>query len=422
MEANSQEEISTEQEQSEELQLPAQEEYKDLFSKGVHLYELREFEEAAKVFMEAHDKFPEQPETLVNYANCQYEMFNPEEALKYWQMAKEQDKYLINPYINMGNYYLANDKYKEAAAEFYQAFCINPHHEIPLVNLGVTYEKMNDRKKAFLLYEFFLSGSLNISSSNYKNIHKKITMHKLNAISQMKIGIYFEKKGYYRKALQSYYESLRVFPNFAKTYSNIGNIFYKLEKYEQAKLYWLEAFKMDKKQTAICLNLALCCEKTNDYVNAYAFYTYFIQRTTANTQDVWLAQKTAEKLHGTIIASPEYVNKHKNQCEEFIKQEKYEDALIYYENLAVLSNTSEITTQINDLKVKTNILHQAALTAFEMAQDLYQNGRFEYAMEKCKLAHNLWRDSYFEQNMANLISKCQTAMGHTIDSMLKAKK
>ena len=420
MEEISQEETSTEQ--TEELQLPAQEEYKDLFSKGVHLYEMREFEDASKIFMEAHQKFPDQPETLVNYANCQYEMLNTEEAIRYWQMAKEQDKYLINPYINMGNYYLANDKYKEAAAEFYQAFCINPHHEIPLVNLGVTYEKMNDRRKAFLLYEFFLSGTLNISSSNYKNIHKKITMHKLNAISQMKIGIYFEKKGYYRKALQSYYESLRVFPNFAKTYSNIGNIFYKLEKFEQARLYWLEAYKIDKKQSSICLNLALCCEKTGDLLNAYAFYTYFIRKVSSNNPDVWLAQKAAEKLHGTIIASQEYVNKHKAQYEEFIKQEKYEDALIYCENLAILSSTGELTTQINDLKVKTNILHQASLTAYEMAQDLYKQGRFEYAMEKCKLSNNLWRDSYFEQNTASLISKCQTAMGHTIDNMLKAKK
>ena len=56
----------------------------------------------------------------------------------------------------------------------------------------------------------------------------------------------FEKNGFWRKAIQAYYDSIRVFPNFTKTYSNVGNIFYKLEKYDYAKLYWLEAFKMDK--------------------------------------------------------------------------------------------------------------------------------------------------------------------------------
>ena len=135
-----------------------------------------------------------------------------------------------------------------------------------------------------------------------------------------------------------------------------------------------------------------------------------------------LAQKAAEKLHGTLIASPEYVNKHKEKCEEYMKQEKFEDALIYYENLAVLSSNNDILNQINNLKTKTNILHQASLTAYEMAQDLYEKGKFEQALEKCKLSKNLWRDSYFEQNVANLIVKCQTALGHTINNMLKAKK
>ena len=421
MEVNLNQNPELNQEEQKELQLPAEEEYRMMFSKGVHQYEKREFEEASKTFMEAHNKYPDQPETLVNYANCQYELLNTQEAIKYWKMAKEQDKYLINPYINLGNYYLANDNYQDAAIEFYNAFCINPHNEISLINLGITYEKMNNRKKAFLLYEFYLSGTLSVTSNNYKNIHKKIAMHKLNAIAQMKIGIYFEKKGYYRKALQSYYESLRVFPNFAKTYSNIGNIFYKLEKFDQAKLYWLEAYKIDKKQTQLCLNLGLCCEKLEDNVNAYAFYTAFIQRTMQNNQEVFLAQKAAEKLHSLLIASPEYVSRHKTQCEEYNKQEKFDDALVYYENLAILSNTSEITNQINNLKIKTNILYQAALTSFEMAQELYEKDKYEYALEKCKLSSSLWRNSYFEQNVFNLVSKCQTALGNSLNNMLKAK-
>lgn len=416
---------STEEElnsqENENLQLPTAEDYHAMFSAALQFYENGEYEQASKTFWESYEKFPEQTEALVNYANCQYELLNTQEAITNWELAKEKDKYLINPYINLGNYYLINDNYIAAEKEFKQAFCINPHNEISLVNLAVTYEKMNNRSKAFLLYEFYLSGTLNVSSNTYKNIHKKITMHKLNAISQMKMGIFFERKKYYRKALQAYFESLRVFPNFAKTYNNVGKIFYKLEKYDLAKQYWLEAYKIDRKNISLCLNLGLCCEKLEDYVNAYSFYTAFIQKTRHNTQEVFLAQRAAEKIHTIIIANTELVENYKKQAENYLKQENYDDALIHFENLLLITHTTEISNQINDIKSKTNIIYEVAVTAYKMAQELYQKGKYEEAIEKCKLSNAMWRGSYFEQDIFNLITKCQTALGNTLNSLLKAK-
>lgn len=420
MEANAKEE-ELNQEENQQVNLPALEDYRKLFSHALNLYEIRNFEDSAKCFLEIYEKFPQQPEALINYGNCQYELLNIQEALEAWKKAKEQDKYLFTAYLSLGNYYLANENYVEAINEFQVAFCLNPHHEMLLVNLAIAYEKMNDKKKAFLLYEFYLAGNLNINSSTYKNIHKKVTMHKLNAISQMKLGIYFEKKGFSRKAIQAYYDALRVFPNFAKTYINIGNIFYKLEKYEQAKLYWLEAYKIDKKSKNLVLNLAICSEKLEDTVDAYAFYTEFIQNSYRNNSDVILAQKAAEKLHTQILANNAIVNEYKKKCEELEKAQKYEDALVCYGNFYAVSHSNEIKEKINSFKAKTNILHQSALTLFEMAKELYAQGKYEYAMDKCKLSTNLWRNSYFEQSVFNLISKCQTALGHTINNMLKAK-
>ncbi len=409
------------EEVSEELQLPAEKTYQEMFTEGVHLYELRNFEEASKVFLETHEKFPERAEVLINYGNCQYELFHTEEAVKYWKFAKEKDKYLINSYVNLGNYYLANSNLENAEEEFKQAFCLNPYNEISLVNLGITYEKLNDKKTAFLLYEFYLSNSLNVNDPNYKNIHKKITMHKLNAISQIKLGIFFEKKGFFRKALQSYFDSMKVFPNFAKTYRNAGNVFYKLEKYEHAKLYWMEAYKIDRKHISTCLNLALCCEKLEDYVNAYAFYKNFIEKTFKQNQEIILAQQAAEKIHQTLMSSSEYTKKYKELAESYANQKKFDEALIYYENLYSISPSSELIPKINELKTKTNILHEASVKSYEMAEELFEQGKVEYAMEKCKLANNLWRESYISQNISTLMSKCQTSLGNSLNNMLKAK-
>lgn len=407
--------------ETEDIQLPAKEDYRVLFSNAVKYYEMRDFEEAAKLFFEINQKFPNHPEALLNYGNCQYELFNTQEAIKYWETAKEQDKYLINTYINLGNYYLANGKYKEAEKEYTFAFCLNPHNELILTNLAITYDKMNDKKRAFLLYEFFLAQNLNVSSNNYKNIQKKVTVHKLNAISNLKLGIYYERKGFYRKAIQSYYDSLRLFPNFAKTYSNIGNIFYRLEKFQQAKEYWLEAYKIDKKNISLCLNLALCCEKLEDNVNAYAFYTNFIQNTKINSQDIILAQNATEKIYNAIITNNEFITKHKNVAEKLYEQEKYDDALIYYENLSLLSKTKDIIEKINVLQIETNIIYKASFISFKMAKELFSQGRFEFAMEKCKLSSNLWKNSYFEQDLLNLLNKCQNELGNSISNFLKAK-
>lgn len=401
--------------------VPMEIEYKELFRTGIQAYEKRDYENASKVFMEIYEKFPEQPEALVNYADCQYELFNVEEAVKYWQLAKEKDKYLINPYLNLGRYYLSKENYKDAIKEYVFAFCLNPHNESTLIDLAVTYEKMRERKKAFLLYEFFLTGNLNVSSHIYKNIQAKVTKHKLNSIAQMRLGVYFEKNGFWRKAIQAYYDSIRVFPNFTKTYSNVGNIFYKLEKYDYAKLYWLEAFKMDKTNIHLILNLALCCEKLDDCVNAFAFYTKFVNRSEGNIKEIKSASLALKKIQEKIKLNSEYIENHKKICEEYYNEEKFDDALIYYKNLYKLTAEKEIMDKINKLKTETNLVHKAAFVSFQMAQELFEKGNYELAIEKCKMANSLWKNSYFEQDIRNLLVKCQTAFGKSLNNMIKQR-
>jgi len=409
-------------EENNDLMLPADEQYRDIFASGVHKYEIREFEEAAEIFKDAYAKFPDKTEALINYANCQYELLNTQEAVTAWQEASQKDKFLVNPYINLGNYYLANANYEDAIEKYIYAFCLDPHNEMTITNLAIAYERVNNKKLAFMLYEFYLSGTLNISSSNYKNIHKKVAMHKLNAISYMKLGIYYEKKGFYRKAIQSYYDSLRMFPNFAKTYSNIGNVFYKLEKYEYAKQYWFEAYKADKNNIKVILNLALCCDKLEDCVNAYAFYMRFIQRTSGNNTEIQQAQASAMRLHNLIMANSDYVTNYRKNCEEFEQQKKLDDALACYENLAILSSTNEITEKINNLNTESNLIHKASYVSYQLAKELLDNGNYEFSMEKCKLSLALWKNSFFEQNTRNVLSKCQNILGNSINNIIRSKK
>ena len=74
----------------------------------------------------------------------------------------------MNPYVNLGNYYLSQDDFGKAKEEFEAAFCLDPYNENLIVNLGITNERIGNRKMAFMLYEFFMNNSFNVSSSLYR--------------------------------------------------------------------------------------------------------------------------------------------------------------------------------------------------------------------------------------------------------------
>lgn len=401
--------------------LPAVEDYHTLFSQGVRFYEEREYANSAATFKKIMERYPEQIEALVNYADANYHMGNVDEALRYWKLAKEKDKYLINAYINMGNYYMSKNEIKHAIGEFEQAFCINPYNEVNLLNLGVAYERIEDRKKAFMIYEFYAVHSTNVSSTEYKNVHKKVSMHKLNAISHIKLGMFFEKKQYYRKALQSYYESVRVFPNFAKTYSNIGNILYKLEKYENAVEFWLESYKIDSHQTNLCLNLGLAYEKLGSPIDALCFLSYFVQQSGRSTGDVMAAKKNIAKFQQEITENPQFLEEYKQETQKLVEEKKFKDAMVRLSNIFLVTKDMEIKKQIQNLKPKSEIIYRAAEINYEMAKSLKTKGNLDVAIDKFKLSAILWEDSYFKEDVTAQIAECRAILGDSISAMIKTR-
>ena len=70
MEATNKEEELQEQE-VQELKLPTQEDYRNLYSNAIVLYDTRDFEGAAEYFKRIYENFPEQIDALINYGNCQ---------------------------------------------------------------------------------------------------------------------------------------------------------------------------------------------------------------------------------------------------------------------------------------------------------------------------------------------------------------
>lgn len=400
---------------------PATEDYHTLFSQGVTFYEERNYANCAAIFKKIMELYPERAEALINYADANYHLGNVNEALKYWNLAKERDKYLINAYINMGNYYMSKNDTKKAISQFEQAFCINPYNEVNLLNLGIAYEKEDNRKQAFMIYEFYAAHSTNVSSVEYKNVHKKVSMHKLNAISHIKLGMFFEKKQYYRKALQSYYESIRVFPNFTKTYSNIGNILYKLEKYENAVDFWIESYKIDSHQVNLCLNLGLAYEKLEKPLEAFCFLTHFIQQSRRVNNDVILTRKKIAELQQVLTENPQLLEDYKFETTKLIEENKFKDAVFRLSNIFLITKDIEVQKQIQKLKPKAEIIYRAAETAYEIGKVLKAQGNPDVAIDKFKLSSVLWEGSPFKEDIDAQIADCRAILGDSISAMIKTK-
>ena len=404
-----------------EEQLPdSSDECKVLFQNAVSFYEKRDFQQASSLFKQITETYPEKVEAYINYADCQFELSNQEEAVKYWNLAKEKNPFLMNPYVNLGNYYLSQDDLNKAKDEFEQAFCIDPYNENLIVNLGITNEKMGSRKMAFMLYEFFMNNSFNVSSSLYRNVHKKVSMHKLNAISHMKLGVFFETKHFYRKALQSFYESLRVFPNFSKTYANIGNIFFKFEKYDFAFLYWLEAYKIEKKKPRLCLNLALCAEKLDKKIDAYCFYSYFIQITSGG-KEILTARKKAQHLKNELSQDHEFVKEYKTKIQEYIDKKEFDTAIVMYENLYFLTKNNEFYKKLNELQSTTNIINRAAKKTIEYANFCNKQKNYDKAVEKAKIARRLWDNAEIEMAASDIMNYAQNQLNLNLDNLVKQR-
>ena len=404
-----------------EEQLPdTSEECKKIFQNAVSFYEKRDFQQASTLFKQITEQFPDKVEAYINYADCQFELSNQDEAVKYWDLAKEKNPFLLNPYVNLGNYYLSKDDLTKAKDEFEAAFCIDPYNENLIVNLGITNERIGNRKMAFMLYEFFMNNSFNVTSALYRNVHKKVSMHKLNAISHMKLGVFFETKHFYRKALQSFYESLRVFPNFSKTYMNIGNIFFKFEKYDFAFLYWLEAYKIEKKKPKLCLNLALCAEKLDRKIDAYCFFSYFIQITSGG-KEILTARKKAQHFKSEVSQDYEIVKAYRAKAEEYINKKEFDTAIIMFENLYFLTKNNEFFKKLNELLATTNIINKAAKKTIEFANFCNEQKDYDKAVEKAKIARKLWDNTEIDMAANDILSYAQNQLNMNLDNLVKQR-
>jgi tetratricopeptide (TPR) repeat protein len=397
------------------------EEYRSNFKEGIAAYNNKDYLRASEFFKTLVNKYPDDPDVHINLGNAFFKMENIDGAIFCWQKAKELDAYNVKTYINIGNLYFTQSKTDKALKEWENALLVSPTNPTVLINIASTFEKNGNKKKAFRFYEFFLENSVDKSTSDYKTILKKISMHKVEALKQMKKGAFFQKRQQYRNAVQFYLNSIKSYPVFKNGYLNMGNVCYILEKYENAVDYWLESYLLGKNQPDLCLNLALSYEKLEKYIDSYCFLDRFIRKTDKNTIDFINAQQKIKILKEIIDKAPEMLIKYREQSETLLKEQNFEQALIRFENLYIITDDNDVFEKITKIKVEIDPLLRVAVIAFQAGKKYKTEGNVDKAVEFFKKCQLLWPDGYYSKQAAEIITECGKIMGNAVTAIMKVK-
>jgi len=94
--------------------------------------------------------------------------------------------------------------------------------------------KKNLKLKILFLLLLFIFSNIGINSFSAEKQSSKEKLIKAEELF---------RKGKYQQSLDIYKDIVKKFPNF-KVFYNIGNIYFKLDKYAMAKLYYLKAYKI----------------------------------------------------------------------------------------------------------------------------------------------------------------------------------
>jgi tetratricopeptide (TPR) repeat protein len=402
-----------------ENQQKLDQDYNTYFKEGALAYTKGEYLNSSEFFKKLINLYPDDPDVNINLGNALYKMENFDEAAVYWAKARKIDNYNVKTYINMGNLHFRKSNFEEAIKEWQNGLIIHPTSATILINLASTYEKLGEKKKAFKLYEIFLKSATDKTNADHNKILKKLTIHKIEALNQMKKGIIFQKKQQYRNAVKYYLKSIETYPVFTKGYLNLGNVCYVAEKYGSAIEYWLESYLLDKKQINLCVNMALSYEKLEKYIDSYCFFERFVKKTNKNSPDFINAQHKKKVLKGIISNDPKMLIDYRRESETLLKDNKFEQALVRFENLYIITEDKDVLSEITKIKIELEPLLKAAVYAFEAGKKHKAEGNVDQAIAFFKKCQTLWPEGYYAKQSAEIIAECGKIMGNAITAIMK---
>lgn len=206
----------------------------ELTNRSLDLYYQKDYKKAEKICRKILEKNPNNDTVLINLGNILFIYKKYEEALLYYQRAKDikSDSFLAR--VNIANIYLEQKKYKLAEQTSQEALMLDSQNYMALNILGTALLEQEQYKKALSV----LQQALNVNKND---------AWLFNYLSRC-----YQQLGMIKEAVQSGWQAVKLSPQDESHHINFGYMLYELSLDSNEKiikeyaLKWLENFPENK--------------------------------------------------------------------------------------------------------------------------------------------------------------------------------
>lgn len=254
---------------------------------GFVLLKANNYKQACQVFLKlAKSDYNKKYIAYYNIAYCYFQLNDNPLALKYIDLSINDFPHFDRAYLLQGEIYSKELNYQEAKNSYLNCLKINPDSIEAHNNLGVVYSKLSMDELS--LKEFKTANSLQSNKAIEKNL------------------------------------------GFAMAHNSLGNLYFKQNKFDQAKQEYLKALEIDPKQSQTYFNLGVLYQNQNDNDKAINAYNLAIKlkpdyyKAYNNLGVIYMQQKKTNQARDCF-----------NKCLKF--NHNYQDAIT---NIKLLQNNN----------------------------------------------------------------------------------
>ncbi len=212
----------------------------DYFNLGNSYLDLKEYQKAIEIYEKALEYNNKSPEIILNLIiayqqNKDYDKVE-KTILKYYKNIKyEYSKKLL---MLLGNNFFLQEKYEQAINIYNEYLGSYPDDADCYFNLGLTYMKLLDEKKALFYF-----------TESYKKNNKLVP-------AIYNLAVYYYNKKDYDNSIFYYNKLIELDTGNPDAFYKIGHLEFEINEYDKAREHLLKAIDLDKKNSNYDLLLA----------------------------------------------------------------------------------------------------------------------------------------------------------------------
>lgn len=192
------------------------------------------------------EKYPKSYLANTNIASAYYEIGDYNNAIKFYNIAIENNKNHYKIYHDRGLTYSKLKKFDLAISDYTSSINLKNDYSSSYSNRGLAYQYIND------------------SINSLKDYNKAIDLNPENSFAYSNRGLYYNQYKNYYQAIEDFKKSISISPNNEINFYNLANAYAYTNDYENAILYYSKAIEINNKYPEAYYNRGIIKIKTGN--------------------------------------------------------------------------------------------------------------------------------------------------------------